>query len=111
MFAVLDSYQSLGLTALPGFFLGLACGAVVLTFVYNTCHHSILAVAVWHGCYNLAAATQASQGAVAAVVTTAIMAWAVVLVALEVRANRHGASILAAGDDRGPGARSRTRQA
>jgi uncharacterized protein len=110
MFAVVDSYRSLGLTALPGFFLGLACGAVVLTWVYNTCHHSILAAAVWHGCYNLAAATQASQGVVAAVVTTAIMAWAVVLVALEVRANRHGASILAAGDDRGPGARSHTHQ-
>jgi uncharacterized protein len=102
MFAVVDSYRSLGLTALPGFFLGLACGAVVLTWVYNTCHHSILAAAVWHGCYNLAAATQASQGVVAAVVTTAIMAWAVVLVALEARANRHGASILAAGDDREP---------
>jgi uncharacterized protein len=49
--------------------------------------------AVWHGCYNLAAAT---QGAVAAVVTTTVMAWAIVLVVLEVRANRRGASVLAA---------------
>jgi uncharacterized protein len=79
MFAVLDSYQSLGLAALPGFFFGLTCGAVVLTWVYNTCRHSILAAAVWHGCYNLAAATQASQGTVAAVVTIAVMVWAVVL--------------------------------
>jgi Type II CAAX prenyl endopeptidase Rce1-like len=101
MFAVLDSYRSLGVAALPGFFVGLTCGAVVLTWVYNTCRHSILAAAMWHGCYNLAAATQASQGAVAAVVTTAIMVWAVVLVVLEVRANRRGASILAAQHDPG----------
>jgi hypothetical protein len=40
---------------------------------------------------NLAAATQASQGTVAAVVTTAVMVWALVLVVLEVRANRRGA--------------------
>jgi hypothetical protein len=38
------------------------------------------------------AATQASQGTVAAVVTTAIMVWSLVLVVLEVRANRRGAS-------------------
>jgi uncharacterized protein len=96
MFAVLDSYQSLGLAAVPGFFLGLTCGAVVLTWVYNRCGHSILAAAVWHGCYNLAAATQASQATVAAVVTTAVMVWAIVLVVLEVRVNRCGASVLAA---------------
>jgi uncharacterized protein len=101
MFAVLDSYQSLGVVAVPGFFLGLTCGAVVLTWVYNRCGHSILAAAVWHGCYNLAAATQASQGTVAAVVTTAVMVWALVLVVLEVRANRRGASVLAAQDDPG----------
>jgi membrane protease YdiL (CAAX protease family) len=101
MFAVLDSYQSLGLAALPGFFLGLTCGAVVLTWVYNRCGHSILAAAVWHGCYNLAVATQASQGTVAAVVTTVVMVWAIVLVVLEVRANRRGASVLAAQYDPG----------
>jgi membrane protease YdiL (CAAX protease family) len=56
MLAALDSYQSLGPAALPGFFLGLTCGAVVLTWVYNRCGHSILAAAVWHGCYNLATA-------------------------------------------------------
>jgi uncharacterized protein len=101
MFAVLDSYQSLGLAALPGFFLGLTCGAVVLTWVYNRCGHSILAAAVWHGGYNLAAATQASQDTVAAVVTTAVMVWALVLVVLEVRANRRGASVLATEHDPG----------
>jgi uncharacterized protein len=69
--------------------------------VVLTCGHSILAAAVWHGCYNLAAATQASQGTVAAVVTTTVMVGAIVLVVLEVRANRRGASILAARHDPG----------
>jgi hypothetical protein len=56
---------------------------------------------VWHGCYNLAAATQASQGIVTAAVTTAVMVWALVLVVLELRANRIGASVLAAEHDPG----------
>jgi hypothetical protein len=90
-----------GTAALPGLFLGLTCGAAVLTFVYNTCRHSILAAAVWHGCDNLAAATRASQGAVAAVVTVAVMVWAVVLVVLAVRANRRGVAVLAARQDPG----------
>jgi hypothetical protein len=53
----------------------------------------------------LAAATQASQGTVAAVVTTSIMVWALVLVVLEVRANRRGASVLKVQDN--PGRRRR----
>jgi membrane protease YdiL (CAAX protease family) len=101
MFGVLDSYKSLGVAALTGFFLGLTCGAVVLTWVYNTCRHSILAAAVWHGCYNLAAATQTSRGTVATVVTTSIMVWAIVLVVLEVRASRRGASVLKVQDNPG----------
>jgi hypothetical protein len=45
------------------------------------------------------AATQASQGTVAAVVTTAIMVWSLVLVVLEVRANRRGGSVPRAQDN------------
>jgi hypothetical protein len=45
------------------------------------------------------AATQASQGTVAAVVTTAAMVWVLVLVVLEVRANRRGGAVLRAQDD------------
>ena len=93
------------MVALPGLFMGLTCGAVVLTWVYNRCGHSVLAAAVWHGCYDLAAATQASQGTVAAVDTTAVMVWALVLVVLEVAANRRGASVLVG--QHGPGRRGR----
>jgi membrane protease YdiL (CAAX protease family) len=62
MFFLLDTYRSLGLAILPGFVFGLAAGAVLLTWLYHRTGGSILAVAVWHGTFNLSTATQASQG-------------------------------------------------
>ena len=71
-------------------FLGLACDAVVLTWLYNRSGGSIPLVAVWHGLYNVVAATQAATGMLAAVVSTLIMIQGIVLIALEVRARRRG---------------------
>ena len=100
MFAVLNHYQSLGVAPCLGSSgADLRRGGAHLGLQHLPAQH--LAAAVWHGCYNLAAATQASQGTVAAVVTTAVMVCALVLVVLEVRANRRGASILDAQRDPG----------
>jgi hypothetical protein len=44
---------------------------------------SVLAVALWHALYNLAAATAAAEGAVAAVVTACVIFWGVSLVERE----------------------------
>jgi membrane protease YdiL (CAAX protease family) len=38
------------------FVIGLTCGAIVLTWLYNGSGGSILLVTLWHGAYNLAAA-------------------------------------------------------
>ncbi len=87
-FWVLETYRSLGPVVLPGFFLGLAAGAIVHAFIYNRSGGSILMAALWHGSFNMASGSLAARGIVAAVTSTAVMIWAIVLVILEVRSRR-----------------------
>jgi hypothetical protein len=58
--------------------------------LYNRSGGSILLVAVWHGVYNAVSGTQAATGVVAAVVSTLIMAQALLLVGLDLRARHRG---------------------
>ena len=79
-FFYLDTYAALGLAAFPLFALGVMTGAIVLTWLYNTTGGSVLMVAVWHGVFDFFSASKASNGAIAALMTAAIMVWAVVIV-------------------------------
>jgi uncharacterized protein len=93
LFFYLDSYKSFRAPMVPVFVFGLACGAVVATWIYNRTGGSILAVAVWHGAYNMVGATKAAtagSGALSAVIWTLVVAHAVALLYLERRAHRLG---------------------
>lgn len=63
-----------------GWLLGLMCGAVLFTWLFNSSNGSILIVAIWHGCFNFMSASDAGSGVLAAVVSTLVMVWAVVVI-------------------------------
>ncbi|MDQ3537528.1 MAG: CPBP family intramembrane metalloprotease [Actinomycetota bacterium] len=89
---VLASFRDRGLSSLallPAFVLGIGCLAVVLAWLYNR-SGSVLIAALWHGTYNMVAATTAARGTIGTVVTLSIMLWAAALVVLHVRAERRG---------------------
>jgi uncharacterized protein len=69
---------------------GLACGSVILAWLYNRTGGSILACAIWHGVYNLETGTVAANRTIQAVTTTLVIVQAIALVGLEVRARKRG---------------------
>ena len=87
LFFLVESFRGLGFV-LVGWAIGLVCGSLVLTWMYDRAGHSILVVALWHTSYNLASGTAAMEGAPAAVISTGVMLLAV-LVATRARGGLH----------------------
>jgi uncharacterized protein len=56
-FFVVATYRDFTPVEYVGMVLGLTCGAVVLTWLYNRSGGSVLLVVVWHGVHNLVAGT------------------------------------------------------
>jgi len=78
-FFLLDSYQSFNAFTIVGFLVGLAYGSVVLTWLYIGTGGSILAVAVWHGLFNMATATTAATNVIASTVSALVIALGIVV--------------------------------
>lgn len=62
-----------------GWALGLFSGAMVFTWLFNSTGGSVLMAAVWHGCLNFITGSAAGKGLVAAIVSSLVMVWAVVV--------------------------------
>jgi len=78
-FFLLESYQSFNLFTLIGFLVGLAYGSIVLTWLYLGTGGSILAVAIWHGLFNMATATDGATDVIAAIVSALVILLGVVV--------------------------------
>lgn len=89
-FFYVPSYAALGVKILPAFFLGILAGAIVLTWLYNSSHGSVFAVVLWHASFNFVSGSPNATGFVAAMTSTLVMVWAVVVLW------RYGRSTLAA---------------
>jgi len=70
---------------LPGFFIGMAAGAVVLGWLYERARCSVLIVALFHAMLNMASATRGTEEFVATVVSTVVIVWAVTILRAEGR--------------------------
>jgi membrane protease YdiL (CAAX protease family) len=85
-FFYLHTVSSAG--TLVGFLLGVLAGAILLTWLYNSCGGSVLIVAVWHGLFDyVTACTECKSGLTAAALSTVVMIWAVVVIPLFKPAN------------------------
>lgn len=84
-FSVIETYRMMGLAIIPIFVIGLGSGAIVFGWLYERSGGSILLVAVAHLSMNMASATEAGRGLPSALVTTAIVAWAVLIVFASLR--------------------------
>lgn len=80
LFFLVGSFRSLGFT-LIGWAIGLACGSLVLTWMYARAGRSILVVALWHTSFNFASGTAVMEGVPAAATSTAVMLAAGLIVA------------------------------
>lgn len=78
MFFYKENFMSMGIPMAIMWLVGMLCGAIVFTWLYNSTNGSILMVALWHGTYN--AAVTATELPIAAMVSTFVIIAAVVIV-------------------------------
>ena len=68
-------------TVIAGLVVGLLAGAILFTWLYNSSGGSILMTAVWHTTFNFVTGCIACKaGTAAAILSTLVMVWAVVVV-------------------------------
>jgi len=70
-----------------GWFLGLLSGAIFFTWLYNSTNGSLLAVVLWHGTFNFITASKAGEGVGAAILSTIVMVWAILIIFIYKPAN------------------------
>ena len=102
-FFYIPGYAAMGLRMVPAFFLGILAGAIVLTWLYNSSGGSVMAAALWHASFNFVTASPDAAGLAAAVTSTLVMVWAIVVMVvgtLGTPRRTYGRSVRASADER-----------
>ncbi|MFN2302203.1 MAG: CPBP family intramembrane glutamic endopeptidase [Anaerolineales bacterium] len=74
-------FYSYDTSIVPGMLLGLLAGAITFTWLYKRTGGSVLLTAIWHGLFNATTAcTTCKTSMLAAIISTLVMVWAVVVV-------------------------------
>jgi uncharacterized protein len=71
-----ETYVGMGWIMLPGFLIGVLCGAVLFTWLYNGTGGSVFMVAVWHALFDLFTASAAGRDFIPIVTSVGVIAWA-----------------------------------
>lgn len=79
-FFYLPNYMAMSVYVLPMFFIGILSGSVLLTWLYNSSKGLTLTAILWHGMFNFVTASKISDGIPAAIISTAVIIWAVLIV-------------------------------
>ena len=80
-FFIDSGYRDFPLLFLPGWLLGFFGLAVVMTWMYEGSRASILIAALMHLSVNVSTTTTATEGAISAIVSMALIVWSIVIAA------------------------------
>jgi membrane protease YdiL (CAAX protease family) len=81
LFSFVMGYKSMGLLAIPGWFISIVTGSVLLAWIYNSTAGSVLIVSIFHGTLDIAINSPAGpelaniMGALVTIWGLAVLAW------------------------------------
>jgi membrane protease YdiL (CAAX protease family) len=74
-------FYSYPISVIPGFLIGLLAGSITFTWLFNSTKGSVLMTTLFHGAFNFTTACVSCKADVsAAVISTLVMVWAVVVI-------------------------------
>lgn len=77
-FFYLPGYQNFSFGTTIGFAIGILSGSVLLGWLYVRTQSFLLTI-IWHGAFNFVTASKATEGFPVALISTAVICWAIVL--------------------------------
>lgn len=78
-----ETYVGMGWIMLPGFVIGVLCGAVLFTWLYNGAGGSVLMVAIWHALFDLLTASAAGRDFIPIVTSAGVIVCALIVANVE----------------------------
>jgi len=78
-----ETYVGMGWILIPGMLIGVLCGAVLFTWLYNGTGGSVLMVAIWHALFDLLTASAAGRDFIPIVTSVGVIAFALFIANVE----------------------------